>query len=217
VKLSVDIDGKNVGYVKLFAGFQDKTANSINVTDEDYLQSSQTREVSGVYYPAWPESGKFTLEFDWEPIVFAIDDGKQSVVARFAPETYGASEADAVYTVEGTYTFADGGGTLPARLYFRDKLLRQVFGFYGDASAGAPREITPKSGDTFTVMETWLDLDQSGKVVKTALQKGKTLTFGAQPFKWKELDAAAGEYVVGFIVEDLDGNSQPAFERIVVR
>ena len=217
VKLSVDIDGKNVGYVKLFAGFQDKAANSINVTDEDYLQSSQTREISGVYYPVWPESGKFTLEFDWEPIVFAIDDGKQSVVARFAPETYGASSADAVYTVEGIYTFADGSGSRPARLYFRDKLLRQVFGFYGDDSAGAPREITPKAGDTFTVLEKWLDLDQSGNVVKTALQKGKTLTFGAQPFKWKELDAAAGEYVVGFIVEDLDGNSQPVFAQIVVR
>jgi hypothetical protein len=48
-------------------------------------------------------------------------------------------------------------------------------------------------------------------------EQGKTLTFGAQPFKWKELDAAAGEYVVGFIVEDLDGNPQPVFERIVVR
>jgi len=217
VKLSVDIDGKNVGYVKLFAGFQDKSANSINVADEDYLQSSQTREISGVYYPAWPESGKFTLTFDWEPIVFAIDDGKQSVVARFAPETYGASSADAVYTVEGIYTFADGSGSRPARLYFRDKLLRQVFGFSGDDTAGAPREITPKAGDTFTVLEKWLDLDQSGNVAQTVLQKGKTLTFGAQPFKWKELNAAAGDYVVGFLVEDLDGNSQSAFTQIVVR
>ena len=217
VVLSVDVDGKNVGYVKLFAGFYDRTANSIQVTDEDYLQSSQTREASGIYYPVWPESGKFTVKFEWQPIVFAINDGKRSVVARFAPETYGASSAQATYTVEGLYTFADGSGSRPARLYFRDQLLRQVLGFYGDDSTGAPREITPKPGDTFAVMEKWLDLDQRGNVVKTALQKGETLTFGDQPFKWKELDAAAGEYVVGFIVEDLDGNPQPVFERIVVR
>ena len=217
VTLSVDVDGKNVGYVKLFAGFYDTKANSINVTDEDYLQSSQTREVSGVYYPVWPESGRFTVKFEWEPIVFALDDGRQSVVARFAPETYGASQAQAVYTVEGLYTFADGSGSRPARLYFRDGLLRQVLGFYGEDAAGAPREIAPKSGDTFTVMEKWLDLDQRGNVVKTAQQKGKTLTFGDQPFKWKELDAAAGEYVVGFVVEDLDGNAQSVFERITVR
>jgi hypothetical protein len=217
VKLSVDIDGKNVGYVKLFAGYLDKSANSINVADEDYLQSSQTREISGVYYPVWPESGRFTLEFDWDPVVFAINDGTQSVVARFQPQTYGATEADAVYTVEGTYTFADGSGSLPALLYFRDKLLRQVFGFYGDASVGAPREITPKQGDTFTVSETWLDLDQNGQVTQTAQQKGKTLTFGAQAWQWKELNAAPGQYVVGFIVEDLDGKAQTAFQQIVVR
>jgi hypothetical protein len=66
-------------------------------------------------------------------------------------------------------------------------------------------------------LEKWLDLDQSGNVAQTVLQKGKTLTFGAQPFKWKELNAAAGDYVVGFLVEDLDGNSQSAFAQIVVR
>lgn len=217
VKLSVDIDGKNVGYVKLFAGYLDQAANSLYVIDEDYLQSSQTHEVNGVYYPVWPASGRFTLEFEWEPIVFAINDGAHSVVTRFAPETYGASSSEAVYTVEGIYTFADGSGSRYARLYFRDKLLRQVLGFYGSDSTGAPREITPQPGDTFTVLERWLDLDQNGNVVKTALQEGETLTFGAQPWQWQVLDAAAGQYVIGFIVEDLDGNSQSVFEQITVR
>jgi Clostripain family len=217
VELSVDVDGQNVGYVRLFAGYYDRAANSIQVADEDYMQSSQTRELNGVYYPAWPESGKFTVKFEWEPIVFAINDNKKSVVARFAPETYGASSAEATYTVEGVYTFADGSGSRSARLYFRDQLLRQVVGFTYDDASGAPREITPKPGDTFTVMEKWLDLDASGNVVKTAQQKGDTLTFSGQPWKWKELDAAPGEYVVGFIVEDLDGIQQSAFGRVTVR
>jgi len=33
VAVSVDVDGKNVGYVKLFVGVYDRAANSINVTD----------------------------------------------------------------------------------------------------------------------------------------------------------------------------------------
>lgn len=217
VTLSVDVDGKNVGYVKLFAGFYDRTANSIHIADEDYLQSSQTLEASGVYYPVWPTSGKFTVKFQWEPLVYAINDGKKSVPALFSPETYGASPEKAVYTVEGLYTFADGSGSRLARLYFRDSLLRQVMGFAGNDSAGAPSEITIKPGDTFTVLEEWIDLDQSGNAVKTATQKGKTLTFGDQPFKWVEMDAAAGEYIVGFTVEDLDGNPQRVFERIAVQ
>jgi hypothetical protein len=133
-----------------------------------------------------------------------------------SPETYGASPTDAVYTVDGTYTFADGSGARPARLYFRDKVLRRVFGFTNDSS-GAPREITTKPGDTFTVLEKWIDVDASGNTVNTATQKGETLTFGDQPFRWRDLDAAAGEYVVGFTVEDLDGNPNRVIQRIAVQ
>lgn len=216
VALSADIDGKNIGHVKLFVGYYDKAANSINVADEDYLQSSQTNQVNGVYYPVWPASGRFTVRFNWEPIVFAINDGKKSVPVLFTPETYGASPTDAVYTVEGIYTFADGSGSRPARLYFRDKVLRRVFGFTNDNS-GAPREITTKPGDTFTVLEKWIDMDARGNPVNTAMQKGETLTFGDQPFRWKDLDAAAGEYIVGFIVEDLDGNPNRVIQPITVQ
>ena len=217
VALSVDVDGKNVGYVKLFAGFYDRAANSINVTDEDYLQSSQTREVSGVYYPVWPESGKFTVKFEWEPIVFAINDGKRSVVARFAPETYGASSAQAIYTVEGLYTFADGSGSRSARLYFRDLLLRQVVVFTATTRPARRARSRPNLAiplPSWKSGSTWIS---AGTSSRRRMQKGETLTFGDQPFTWKELDAAAGEYVVGFIVEDLDGNPQTVFERIVVR
>lgn len=216
VTLSTDVDGRNVGYVKLFVGFYDKASNSINVTDEDYLQSSQTQQANGVYYPVWPSSGRFTVRFSWEPIVFAINDGRKSVPVLFTPESYGASPKDAVYTVEGIYTFADGNESRPARLYFRDKVLRQVFGFTNEGT-GAPREITTKPGDTFTVLENWLDVDARGNAVRATTQRGETLTFGDQPFRWRDLDAAAGEYIVGFTVEDLDGNRTRVFEHITVQ
>ena len=217
VQIAVDIDGNNVGYVKLFAGFYDKVSNSLNVTDQDYLQSSESREASGVYYPVWPDSGRYTVRFNWEPIVYAINDGKKSVPVLFKPETYGRSQEQDVYSVDGTYTFADGSGSRPARLYFRNKQLRQVLGFNGTDDTGAPREITPQVGDTFAVAEQWMDLDQRGNVSKVATQKGETLTFGKQSFTWKSLDAAAGDYVVGFIIEDLDGNPKYAFDRITVK
>ncbi|MFO7743286.1 MAG: hypothetical protein R6X31_13340 [Anaerolineae bacterium] len=35
-------------------------------------------------------------------------------------------------------------------------------------ATGAPREIIPRSGDTFTVLEKWLDLDEQGRVVQQA-------------------------------------------------
>jgi hypothetical protein len=214
VLLSTDVSGPNLGYVYFFTGFHDQQSNSIFVADMDYLESSDTREIDGVFYPVWPE-GEFTLEFEWEPLMFAISDGTDTVTALLTPVTYGATPEEATYIVDGIYTYASGDA-LSARLYFRDGLLRQVFGFTGEGTTGAPREIYPETGDTFTILEQWLDLDSQGKVVKRATEEGGTLTFGDQMFTWKELDAAQGEYIVGFIAQDLDGDSYEVYERVTV-
>ncbi|MDD5591207.1 MAG: clostripain-related cysteine peptidase [Dehalococcoidales bacterium] len=216
VTLSADISGENIGYIYLFVGFYDRQANSIFVADQDYLESPETRQVNGVYYPDWGE-GDFTLQFTWEPVVFAISNGTTSIPALFKPESYGRSFEEAVYVVDGIYTYSDGDEQRAARLYFVNGVLRQVFGFTGEREASAPREITPSAGDTFTVLETWLDLDQSGEVLDTASQQGSTLTFGSEMFTWETFDAAVGEYAVGFVVEDLDGNQQQAMTRINVK
>jgi hypothetical protein len=216
VGLSVDIEGKNIGYVKLLVGYLDTNSNSIYLADSDYLASSETRELNGIYYPVWKDGG-FTMAFDWEPIVYAIDDGTTRHPALFTPQTYGASSEEAVYTVEGIYTFADSGDQRKARLYFVNGTLQQVFSFTEGDAAGAPSEIIPQSGDTFTILDKWLVLDSSGNVTQSIRQEGDTLTFGDSMFTWEVMDAAAGQYVVGFIVEDLDGNSQVVFQAVTVR
>jgi len=214
VLMSMDITGENVGYVLFFTGFYDRQSNSIFVADMDYIESSVTQEIDGVYYPVWPEP-EFTLQFEWEPLMFAISDGTDSVTAALKPEEYGATYEEATYSVDGIYTYTSGESRY-ARLYFRDGWLRQVFGFTGQDGTGAPREIHPQRGDTFTVLEKWLDLDAQGNVVQKATQEGGTLTFGNQMFRWEELDAAPGQYILGFIVQDLDGNSLEQYATVEV-
>jgi len=214
--LSADINGDNIGYIYLFAGYYDPQSNSIFVADQDYIESPDTRLVKGIYYPDWGR-GAFTLDFNWEPVVFAINDGTTSVSALFKPESYGRSFEEAAYTVEGTYISADSGEQCAATLYFTDGSLRKVLGFTGQKEAGAPHVITPSAGDKFIVKETWQDLDSSGNIATTVYQDGGTLTFGKQMFTWKTLDAAKGDYMVGFVVEDLDGNHQQSLTRITVK
>ncbi len=216
VTLSADVTGQNVGYIKLFTGYLDESANSIDIVDMDYLESSNTRQVNGVYYPDWG-SDAFTVRFKWDPIVFGITDGTDTVQALLTPQTYGASSADAIYTVDGTLTFANGSPDRYARLYFRDGALQQVMGFDGQDGTGAASAINPQNGDKFTIYEKWMDLDSNGSVTQIASQAGDTLTFGSQSFTWKSLDAAAGQYVVGFLVQDLDGNPYPTYATITVR
>jgi hypothetical protein len=220
VTLRAVIDGPNIGYIYFFTGYYDRAANAIYVADQDYLDSGDTREVAGVYYPEWGE-GAFTIEFAWDPLMFAIDDSANRVTVALAPENYGATDEDALYSVDGLYTYAADGETRRARLYFRDGVLQQVFGFTGGdtdegQSTGAPREILPEIGDTFTVDEQWLNLDNSGRIVSRSSESGGILTFGAQPMRWIDLDAAVGDYVVGFIVEDLDGNQQSVYTQVSV-
>lgn len=217
VLMSADISGENIGYIKLLVGFFDSAANSIYVADSDYIASQETDEVDGVFYPVWPE-GEFTLDFNWEPIVYAVSDGVTTAEALFSPVNYGRSAEEAVYSVEGIYTYASGE-QIQSRMYFQNGEMVSVFGFTSESggNSGAPREILPTSGDSFTVLEYWNDLDSEGNVTNTTYEPGKTLTFSGQPFTWEVLDAAAGDYVIGYIVEDLDGNSKFVFAPVTVR
>lgn len=217
VVMTADVSGTNIGYIYLYAGYLDEASNSIFVADMDYLASPNTQEVGGVYYPVWGDKGKFTIKFTWEPLMFSITDGRTSTLALLKPERYGATSEEAVYSVDGIYTYGDSGETRPARLYFSNGVLRHAYGFTGGAEAGAPREILPSPGDRFTVLERWMDLAGSGQPTTNATQEGKTLTFTDRTLTWKELDAAAGEYVIGFIVTDLDGNSYESHAGVTVR
>lgn len=214
VLLSVDISGENVGYIYLFAGFYDQEANAIFVADNDFLEAPDTREVNGIYYPDWGTE-PFTMEFEWEPLVFALNDGTNKVVAALKPQTYGASYEEATYTTDGIYRYTDGEQRF-ARLLFQNGVLRQVFGFTSADGAGAPREIIPEPGDTFTILEQWLDLDANGNVAQKSTQEGGTLIFSDQPITWEALDAAPGNYIVGFVITDLDGNAYQVFEQVRV-
>ena len=69
VDLSVDISGANIGYIYLFVGYFDANANSLNVTDTDFLESPNTREVSGVYDPVWDENGFLFYYATRDPII----------------------------------------------------------------------------------------------------------------------------------------------------
>ena len=217
ITLSADISGQNVGYVYLFTGLYDAGSNSIYVADTDYLESPDTGQLNGVYYPVWPDNETFRLNFDFEPVLFNLSDGSNSVLALFNPGSYGSSAADAVYIVNGTYTFTDTGQQQTAQLLFKDGKLFQIYGFYGTEATGAPAEISPNQGDTFTVSQKWMDLDENGNVTRTVYEAGDTLTFGNELFTWDQVYAPAGDYLVGFLVSDLDGNMTESYTQITVR
>lgn len=213
VSIEAQVSGDRVGFVYSFIGRLLPEDDILIIEDEDFLFADEDTTESGVTYPLWPQD-EFAVGFDWEPVVYAISDGEISIRTLFSPERYGD---EPTYTVEGIYTFGNGSPDRYARLFFRDGVLAQVFGFTGTGltGTGAPREITPQPGDQFTVLEQGYYLADDAEEENYSGEVG-TLTFGAEPFYIEETPAPSGNYVVGILAEDLDGNVVESYEGLFV-
>jgi hypothetical protein len=216
VTLEADLQGTNIGYVYLFIGWYDSASQSILLADKDYLESPTTQQIGELFYPKWSDNENFTLSFSSPLTVFAIDDGQQTVVALLKPELYGATADQAVYSTDGVYTIAGTGETRYARMYFSAGQLLHVYGYTSQEPIGALSEITPQTGDTITLINTWLVPDGSGGYTPTS-ENGDTLTFSDHMFTWTEQYLATGDYVVGFVVSDLDGNEKTTLGAIHIK
>lgn len=221
VTIDTEISGSRLAYVYQFIGRYAPRDNLLIYEDIDFIAADSDKTIGGVTYPDWGES-PLELSFDWEPIIYAISDGEASVKALFDPEMYGTAPS---YSVQGTYHFANGSPDRFAKMYFRDANgdeiieMNQVFGYSGNVitdSVGAPREIYPQVGDSFTVIVQGEDTE-TGDIHR---QFGETITFTEtfiqNPFFIEEIPAPSGNYVIGVIAEDLDGATQEEYEQIFV-
>ena len=218
VTLATEISGANVGYIYYYVSYYDEESGSYLTADMGFISAEETKEIGGVYYPDWGDENVIPLEFDWEPTLYFMSDGNEEndQFAFFEPETYGVDDDSTTYIVRGVYTFAASGKEIDAIIRFSgDSKIRSIFGFNGEGGSGAPREITPKAGDTFTIVEEWLDFDVNpdGEFVDYL---GGTMTFGEQDFEMVAYYAYSGDYVLGIIVEDLNGNRTEEFVYVTV-
>lgn len=218
VKIQSEVQGDRLGFVFTFIGRILPDEELLVIEDEDYMFADDTKEVNGVQYPDWAQ-GNVSLDWDWEPTIFAISDGTQSVRALIGPEAY--DNEVPTYAANVKYIPADGSPALRARLFFRDSTLTRIIGYNGTGANGSAsatggiREITPQSGDQFTVIESGFNLSQNATEDKFERESG-TLTYTDQLFTIEQVSAPAGSYVVGFIAEDLDGNRYQSFENLFV-
>ncbi len=215
--LSTLITGENIAYIYIFTGLWSDDGESIQIIDVDYLDSEVVLEEDGVFYPDWESEGEIEIEFDWEPLQYFIDDGSDYAAALLSPDTFGEGTADTLYTVDGIYHFASSEPDRFARLYFNaDGELVQVMAFNDLSDTGPMRELTPDDGDQFTVLDQWIETGAEDEEMYYATSEGQTITFGDTPWTFVEDYGPSGEYVVGFIVEDMDGNQYEEYTSIWV-
>ena len=138
--LETEIRGERIGFIYLFVGLYYEEYNSILIADADFVDA-ESKLVGGVYYPDWGESGVVPLFFNWEANLWSLSDGVTSDFVLFSPESFGATEGPATYSVEGLYTSAASGESRDALVFFEDGEMTRVLGFFGEGGVGAPRQI----------------------------------------------------------------------------
>jgi hypothetical protein len=222
VKIQTDISGDNIAYVYLVGLMKSNTQDKYLAYYVDYLQMGDARgEQNGVIFPVWERSdGKIHIEFDWNLAANAVCDNFTCVFALVNPDKYTTKIEDLLYYVEGWYVFGDTGERIEAFMYFYNKgenLIRTIVANpVGNGSVVTPSEIIPKTGDQFLTVNTVLTFNDSGKFVGE-YQEGNVLTFGETPLYYGSFGTPdPGNYLVGIMVMDMDGNKTWRFAPVTV-
>lgn len=212
------ITGNNIAYIYIFTGYYDASSDSLLIADKDFIEADNTMAVDGVNYPDWQSSGpEIEMIFEWEPILFYLDDGKNEEFCLLEPVDYGATADQAVYMVTGTYQSKDGTDTRHSIIYFDGKgQMINMYGFKGTTGIGAPYEIKPAIGDQFTIQEDWIQNDPETGEPQIYHYNGGTITFSKTKLEWYDYDAPPGDYVLGYIAVDFDGNIAEEYIEVVV-
>ena len=206
----------DAAFVYFFVGSYLEDEEALLITTMDFVQADANKEIGGVLYPDWGDEESFALDYEWEPLDFLLaeENGPNSAFALFYPQEYGHTFEVTTYSVEGIYTFADSGNQRYATMHFLGDDLLSVYGYTDPNSAtGAPREITVTPGDTFTVLDWLLPLADEEEDYEL---EGATLTLGEDVIIASNEPAPAGDYVIGFLVEDFDGNLYESFAGVIV-
>lgn len=216
VLLSTQITGEQIGYIYIEVSRYDEESDAYIVEDMDFVAADDSVNSGGIYYPAWSADDIDDFIFEWEPTIYSLSDGKTEAFALLEPSIYGVSDADSEYDVRGVYTFADSGEERSAIMKFDGELEYKSLLTFRDANeTGAPRAITPRKGDTFTIIEQWYELDDNGEWV-SGDYLGDTLTFRGKPFSVTAYDSYPGEYSLGIIVTDLLDNNVAEYATVYV-
>lgn len=222
VKIQTDIRGDNIAYVYLVGLMKSNTQDKYLAYFIDYLQLGEARgEQNGVIFPVWERTdGKIHIEFDWNLAANAVCDNSTCVFALVNPDKYTTRTEDLLYYVEGWYVFTDTGERIEARIYFNNKgdnLIRTIIANpVGNGSVMTPSEIIPKTGDQFITVNTVLTFNDTNQFTGE-YQEGNVLTFSETPLYYGSFSTPdPGNYLVGIMVMDMDGNKTWQFAPLTV-
>jgi hypothetical protein len=199
--LTAQISGKHIAYlfVEILMKDGDKFYGPVL---REYIPADLDKETGGILRPDWGDP--ISLSIPLRPSLTLLTDGVDSAFAFCIPEGYRVSgcylDGQLTTTAEGSQSRAritfdsDGTPRIKEILAYKEQRMKRF---------ATPRPVTPKPGDTFAPFVQVLTEEDGSWKTETVLST--PLTFSDLPFRLENESLIPGEYLVGVLVQDLDG------------
>jgi len=215
VNVSTTVTG-NVAYIHTALYFWDPTTESYWIGDVSYYVAENTVSVDGVNSPDYGSS-PVHVQYEWSPTLYSLTDGEHNAFVLLEPAEYLSAEGETIYAVYGQYTDALSNAPVDARFYFDASgnfLYAYAFPDNDNNGASNPVEITPQPGDHFTDYVQYYTYDSNNEPIYDYVLSDDVFTWSEQGFSFYSSYPADGEYAVGIIAYDFDGNFVANYEFI---
>ena len=195
------VDGRGFAYIFAEMLLKDPGAERyFGPMIREHVRADRNREIGGLLLPDWDDPVDVTAKL--HPSLRLLNDGVDSAFCCSVPEGYG----DPDLRLSGIYTPFQGTGPLQASITIDSAGdLRRVVAYKEQRGHSTPRALTPRAGDRFSpFVRVYTHSARSGDWdVATALSA--PLTLSDHRLRMVVGEPMPGEYLVGLVVEDLDG------------
>lgn len=208
LNLSVKISGENIAFLSTEIFFKDKELEYYyGPVMQEYIRVPNEKEIQGVLHPVWESEINLALEII--PTFRLLTNGEVSAFAFMRQEGYGQHEVQ----LEGLFTKKDSGNSNRARLKFdasgelTDK--RVIQEKHGRLVS---HELAIKTGDMFIpAVQVMTAQNLNNPKMHTIHGLSDTLVKLDESFHWVDEAAIPGDYLLGLVVEDFNGDQTRHF------
>ena len=215
VNISTTVTG-NVAYIHTALYYWDPNAEAYWIGDVSYYIAENTTTIDGVNMPDYGDS-PVQVQYEWSPSLYALTDGEHSALVLLEPSEYLSADGKTVYTVYGQYTNALLNTSVDASFFFDadgNFLYAYAYPDTDENGVSTPVEITPQTGDKFTDYIQYYTYDSNDEPIYDYDLSDDVFTWGEQGFSFYTSYPGDGDYAVGIIAYDFDGNFVANYEFI---
>jgi len=203
LKLSAQISGENIAFLFTEIYFKDQELDYYyGPLTQEHVRSTVEKEFNGLVHPVWDTEINLSLEI--APVIRVLTDGLNAAFAFMHPLEYAQEGCQ----LEGLFNKKDSGNANRARLKFDlDGEMTDKQIILEKRGRLMTHDLPIKSGDMFIPalhVLTTLNLGNPGKRPLQGISG--TLTKLEDPFHWVDEAALPGDYLLGLVIEDFNGD-----------